>query len=254
MAGQRIDIMELRQLIQLKRKGLSNRKVAEVLGVSRNTINSYVRAFSEHELSYPQLEKLSERELGGLFPQTDSKDTKRYEQLAGYFPTFAVELRKTGCTLQTLWKSYLADHPNGYHYTQFVHHFNAWKGKTKASGILRHQAGRKLFMDFAGKTLSYVDRDTGQIRPAQVFVALLPCSQYTYVQATVSQKREDLVRARHRWLGLVGRGAQSPCVRQYEGGGGPRAQIRARNQQNAQRPGPALRVCGRSYASVPPAG
>ena len=198
--------MELRQLIQLKRKGLSNRKVAEVLGVSRNTINSYVRAFSEHELSYPQLEKLSERELGGLFPQTDSKDTKRYEQLAGYFPTFAVELRKTGCTLQTLWKSYLADHPNGYHYTQFVHHFNAWKGKTKASGILRHQAGRKLFMDFAGKTLSYVDRDTGQIRPAQVFVALLPCSQYTYVQATVSQKREDLVRAVTDgldWLGGV---------------------------------------------------
>ena len=187
MAGQRIDIMDLRQLIQLKGKGLSNRKVAQALGLSRNTVNSYVRVFEGYELNYQQLEKLSEAELCGLFPQADYKDIGRYEQLAAYFPTFAAELRKTGCTLQTLWRSYLADHPGGYRYTQFVHHFNQWKGKTTASGILHHQAGQKLFMDFAGKTLSWVDRDTGEIRPAQVFVAMLPCSQYTYVQATASQ-------------------------------------------------------------------
>lgn len=208
MAGQRIDIMELRGLIQLKRKGLSNRKVAQALGVSRNTVNSYMQAFDSHDLNFEQLEGLSEAELAGLFPQVDSKDPQRYEQLAGYFPEFGKELRKTGCTLQALWRSYLADHPDGYRYTQFVHHFNQWKGKTKASGILRHQAGQKLFMDFAGKTLSWVDRDTGESRPAQVFVAILPCSQYTYVQATPGQKREDLVRAVtdcKSWLGGVTR-------------------------------------------------
>lgn len=196
--------MELRGLIQLKRKGQSNRKVAETLGVSRNTVNSYVRVFDEHELSYQQLEKLSEAELAGLFPQADSKETERYEQLARYFPTFTTELRKTGCTLQTLWQSYLQDHPDGYRYTQFVHHFNQWKGQTKASGILRHQAGQKLFMDFAGKTLSYVDRGTGEVRQAQVFVAILPCSQYTYVQAVDTQKREDLVRCVTDCLGWLG--------------------------------------------------
>jgi len=206
MAGQRIDIMDLRQLIQLKRKGLSNRKVAQALGVSRNTVNTYIQAFTGHELSYEQLEGLSEGELAGLFPQADSKDRKRYEQLTGYFPTFENELRKTGCTLQTLWRSYLGDHPDGYRYTQFVHYFNQWKDKTKASGILRHQAGQKLFMDFTGKTLCWVDRDTGQVHPAQVFVAILPASQYTYVQATASQKRGDLVRAItdcKSWLGGV---------------------------------------------------
>lgn len=204
MAGQRIDIMDLQQLIQLKGKGLSNRKVAEALGVSRNTVNSYIRAFSARELSYEQLEELSEAELAGLFSQADSKDHQRYEQLAGYFPMFAKELRKTGCTLQALWNRYLQAHPDGYRYTQFVHHFNQWKGRTTASGILRHQAGQKLFMDFAGKTLSYVDRDTGEVRQAQVFVALLPCSQYTYVQATGSQKREDLVRCVTDCLGWLG--------------------------------------------------
>ena len=207
MAGQRIDIMDLRQLIQLKRKGLSNRKVAEALGVSRNTVNTYVQAFEKHELSYDQLEGLSDGELAGLFPQADAKDGQRYEQLAGYFPMFSKELRKTGCTLQVLWRRYLADHSDGYRYTQFVHYYNLWADKkTKASGILHHKAGEKLFMDFTGKTLSWVDRDTGEIHPAQVFVAILPASQYTYVQATASQKREDLVRALtdcKTWLGGV---------------------------------------------------
>ncbi len=206
MAGQRIDIMELRQLIQLKRKGLSNRQVAQALGISRNTVNTYVRTFKQQQYSYEQLDQLSEVELCGLFPPSDQKDDRRYQQLAARFPTIAAELRKTGCTLQALWRSYLIDHPDGYRYTQFVHHFNRWAHKTKASSILTHQAGQKLFIDFAGKTLSWTDRDTGEQRPAQVFVAILPCSQYTYVQATATQKREDVVRCVCdclSWLGGV---------------------------------------------------
>ena len=206
MAGQRIDIMELRQLIQLKRKGLSNRKVAKALGMSRNTVNAYVQIFTERGLDFAELEKLSEAKLAELFPSPDSRDQDRYQELAGYFPGFANELQKTGCTLQALWKSYLDEHPGGYRYTQFVHYFNQWSHKNKASGILRHKAGEKLFIDFAGKTLEYVDRQTGQIHPAQVFVAILPASQYTYVQAVDTQKREDLVWCITeclRWLGGV---------------------------------------------------
>ena len=56
MAGQRIDIMDLRQLIQLKRKGMTNRKVAKALGVSRNTVNAYTQVFKDQKLSYQQLE------------------------------------------------------------------------------------------------------------------------------------------------------------------------------------------------------
>lgn len=89
MAGQRIDIMDLRQLIQLKTKGFSNRITAQALGVFRNMVNTYLQAFTEHGLSYKQLEELSESELAGLFPQVDYKDHGRYEQLAGYFPGFA---------------------------------------------------------------------------------------------------------------------------------------------------------------------
>ena len=140
--------MELRQLIQLKRKGLSNRKVAKALGMSRNTVNAYVQTFTDQGLDYAQLERLSEAELAELFPSPDSRDKDRYQELVRHFPRFANELQKTGCTLQALWKGYLEENPGGYRYTQFVHYFNLWSHRTKASGILRHKAGEKLFIDF----------------------------------------------------------------------------------------------------------
>jgi len=204
MAGQRIDIMDLRQLIQLKRKGMSNRQVAQSLGVSRNTVNSYVQVFARHAFSYPQLEALSDGQLADLFPEDDHKDKERYAQLVHYFPTFQKELQKTGATLQAVWNSYLNAHPDGYRYTQFVHYFNRWMTKTKASGILLHRAGEKLFMDFAGKTLEYVDRHTGERHKAQVFVAILAASQYTYVQACQTQQREDVVACLNDGLWWIG--------------------------------------------------
>ena len=206
MAGQRIDIMDLRQLIQLKRQGLSNRRVAKSLGISRNTVNTYTQAFQGHGLSYEQLEALPQSQLIELFQPTGDKDLQRYQQLVGYFPTFKKELQKTGCTLQTLWQDYIDTHSDGYRYTQFVHYFNQWAGKTKASGILLHRAGEKLFIDFAGKTLEYVDRQSGEIVTCQVFVGLMPASQYTYVQACHTQQRDDLVdclNACLHWMGGV---------------------------------------------------
>lgn len=208
MAGQRIDVMELRQLIQLKQKEQSNRSIADALGVSRNTVNNYVNTFKQHGFSYAELLQLSDNDLSELFPQPDYKDNNRYSVLATYFQYFADELHKPGCTLQTLWNEYLGKHPQGYRYTQFVMHYQGWKGKVKASGILEHKAGQKLFVDFTGKKLSYIDRASGKPQNTEVFVAILPCSQYTYVCAVNSQKREDFIQCMNnclRWLGGVPR-------------------------------------------------
>jgi len=103
-----------------------------------------------------------------------------------------------------LWKQYLQRHPGGYGYTQFTTYFNRWAKTTRASGILAHEAGRHLFIDFAGKKLEYVDRQTGEAVPVEVFVGILPCSQYTFVWACRSQKREELVEALNRCLRFLG--------------------------------------------------
>lgn len=207
MAGKRIDIMDQKQLLQLKRRGWSNRNVARQLGLSRNTVNSYVRAFTESGKSFEELAGLSDAQLSQLLPNTDEKENDRYEQLASYFRTIEQELTQTGATLKSLWQWYIQKHPDGYSYTQFAHHYRQWhKQVVEASGILNHKAGQQLLVDFAGKTLPYVDRQTGEIHQAQVFVALLPASQYTYVQAVASQKREDVIRCLNNclwWLGGV---------------------------------------------------
>ncbi len=102
MAGQRIDIMDLKQLVRLKKEGHSNRRTAELLRVSRNTVNEYVRIFSAHNLSFEELTELSDKELDDLFPCASEVESYRYKTLSERFSYFEKELKKPGCTQHTL--------------------------------------------------------------------------------------------------------------------------------------------------------
>jgi transposase len=193
MAGQRIDIMELRSLVALKLKGLSNRKVAGLLKINRKTVDSYTSRFAALGLTYQELMGLEESDLRDLFVENSQTEKERYEALSVQFPYFQKELRKPGCTLQELWKQYAQKNPQGYKYTQFTLHYRQWKKLNNHSGKLDHKAGEKLFVDFCGKKLAYTDRSTGEQIEVEIFLATLPCSQYTFVKAVPSQKREDLI-------------------------------------------------------------
>lgn len=193
MAGQRIEIMEIRSLISLKTKGLSNRKIADLLKINRKTVDTYVSRFSSLELSNEELLGLSEADLRDLFTEESQTEKARYEALAGYFPYFEKELHKPGCTLQALWKEYITGHPEGYKYTQFTWHYRRWRKLNNHSGKLEHKAAEKLYVDFCGKKLFYVDKSTGEQIEVDVFVGVLPCSQYTFVKAVPSQQREDVL-------------------------------------------------------------
>jgi len=206
MAGQRIDSMDIRSLIALKLKGLSTRKVADLLQLNRKTVDSYTSRFTALQLSYEQLSKLSEADLRDLFTEESQTEKARYETHSALFPYLDKELQRPGATLQLLWQEYLQRHPGGYKYTQFTHHYRRYKNKHNTSGKLLHKAAEKLFIDFAGTKLAYIDKATGEQIPVEVFVAMLPCSQYTFVQATTGQRREDVISClQHclQWLGGV---------------------------------------------------
>lgn len=193
MAGKRIDIMDLKQLITLKKQGVSNRKAAQILHLSRNTVNDYMQLLDGLNYSYEGLLALEDTVLKELCaPQTEVSQ-ERYEQLASYFDYFLTELKKPGCTLLTLWHWYQEKQPSGYAYTQFTRHYNLWAHKHRCSAKLDHKAGEKLFVDYTGKKLSIVDKITGEVIPVEVFVGILPSSQYTFVEGSMSQKREDLI-------------------------------------------------------------
>lgn len=204
MAGKRIEIMDLRQLIILKKQGLSNRKISDILHLSRNTVNEYVKLFEGLSLSYQDLLCLEERQLRELLPARTEVSTGRYEQLAGSFGYFSKELTKPGCTLLELWKRYRQQQPDGYGYTQFTQHYKNWSASAKGSGKLEHKAGERVFVDYSGKKLHVVDAETGELRGVEVFVAILPASQYTYLEASPSQRRGDFIASMRRCLEYFG--------------------------------------------------
>ncbi len=135
-----------------------------------------------------------------MFPELEKVDPERYKILSGYFTYFRLELKKPGCTRETLWKEYVQKHPGGYGSSQFNEHLSRWLGTVKSSGKLTHKAGDALYVDYTGKKLHIIDKQTGSIIDVEVFVGILPASQYTYVEASRSQKKEDFIATMNRCL------------------------------------------------------
>ncbi len=117
----------------------------------------------------------------------------------------ASELKQKGMTRQLLWEEYAEAHPdNHYSYSRFSVLFKRWRGATQLSMRQQHRAGEKLFVDYCGPTLSVVNPDTGEIRHAQVFVAVLGASSYTFAEATWSQSLPDWVGSHVRAFAFYG--------------------------------------------------
>lgn len=114
------------------------------------------------------------------------------------------ELRKKGVTKQLLWEEYKLLNPQEIGLSQFKELYNLWNRKLNPVMHIEHKAGDKMFIDFAGDKLSYVDKKTGEVIWAEVFVAVLGASRYTYVEAVLSQQKEDLISACENALHFFG--------------------------------------------------
>lgn len=98
-----------------------------------------------------------------------------------------------GFTFLYHYQEYMQSDTNPYSYTQFMEHYNRKFLKNKGSMKLDHEPGNEMYIDYAGKKLYIINRTTGEVIDVEVFVAILPNSQYTYVEACYSQKRVDLI-------------------------------------------------------------
>ena len=114
------------------------------------------------------------------------------------------EVRRKGVTLALLWQEYKAVHPAGMQYSWFCERYRAWTVKLDVVMRQEHRAGEKLFVDYAGHTVAVVDRQTGELRQAQVFVAVLGASNYTYAEATWTQALPDWIASHVRAFQFMG--------------------------------------------------
>lgn len=214
MANKTICMLRLKQLFKLKHEGKSNRQIARMLGIHRETVRSYVNEALAVGLPFSTLADTNEKELYEWFGKaeiTRGADTARSAVLYNMFPYMHTELGKTGVDRKVIYDEYKAKNPDGYSYNHFCREYRLWCISKEVSGVCEHKAGDKLFVDFTGKKLHITDRETGEVKPVEVFVALLGFSQFTYVEATPSQKREAFIKAAENALHYIG-GAPAAIV------------------------------------------
>src|ERR1019366_4987423 len=114
------------------------------------------------------------------------------------------ELRRPGVTLQLLWVEYKERNPEGFQYTWFTDHYRTWARQLDVVLRQEHRAGEKLFVDFAGQTVPVTNPKTGEITQAQIFVAVLGASNYSYIEATPSQEMPHWIGAHVRAFEYMG--------------------------------------------------
>ncbi len=188
-----LDPMDLKQIIRLHLDGLSNRKISKTLGIDRNCINDYMRLFKGSEVGFEKLLSMDVTALRELFPSSTTIDNARYNELMLYFEKVNSARNHTGFTFVYHYNEYKQYAADPYGYTQFLEHYHRKYYKIKGSMKLEHEPGYEALIDFAGKKLYFVDKATGELVAVEVFLAILPNSQYTYVEACMSQKQEDLI-------------------------------------------------------------
>lgn len=196
MANKPISMSKVRQVIKLYSQNMGKKKIGFRLGMSKNTVKLYVDRYLQLKTPITEILKLSDFELDKLFhpPQTTPVNT-RIQQLYDFFPEMEKQLRKRGVTVAMLYKKFKAEHPESYGETSFYGYYAQWKKKVNPSMHIEHKAGDKMYIDFAGATLPYVDEDTGEIKEGQVFVAILGWSQYSYVEVIPNQTIEEFITA-----------------------------------------------------------
>ncbi len=194
MANKIISMSKIRQILRMYVQGESKLKISENTGIARNTLKKYLKRIIQMGLTIFELEAMSDEHLDRLFSEQPAKPKgDRYDTLKAMFPYIQKELLKRGFTRQRLWLKYISEHPDGYKRAQFQVHYNTWLKQSKPSMHIEHKAGDKMYIDFAGGKLPYIDKDTGEIHQAEVFVSILGASQLTYIEATHSQKQEDFI-------------------------------------------------------------
>ena len=89
-------------------------------------------------------------------------------------------------------------------YSRFCDLFREFERRLSPVMRQHHAAGDKLFVDYSGKKVPIVDPDTGVVREAEIFVAVLGASSLTYAEATWSQALPDWIGAHVRLFRFLG--------------------------------------------------
>lgn len=196
---------KLREVLRLRlHANLSMRQIRDSLKLSLGAIQKVTRKAEELKLDWKAIELLDDQQLAAQFyPESDTRSSHQF-QLPNWVEIHQ-ELKRKGVTKLLLWEEYTQQYPNRcYSYSQYCTLYLEWLKKQRRSMRQTHKAGEKLFVDYAGQTVSIITPVTGEIRTAQIFVAVLGASNYTFCEATWSQKLPDWIGSHVRAFNFIG--------------------------------------------------
>lgn len=196
---------KIREILRLRwAAGLSIRQIRASTKASIGAIQQLLARAAVLGLTWPLPDDLDDAALARLlYPGTDARVSSRYE--IPDWATIHQELKHKGVTKLLLWEEYTAQYPNRcYSYSQFCERYRQWRQRQQRSLRQLHKAGEKCFVDYCGQTVPIVDRHTGEIRAAQVFVGVLGASNYTFAEATWTQTLPDWLGSHARMLEYFG--------------------------------------------------
>lgn len=202
MARPRTAMRDIKEALRLSHQArLSERQIAGSLRIAASTVHRYLERAKEAGLSWPLPDDMDDTALErALFPPQPSSKVPRTPPDCAWIHR---ELRRKGVTLQLLHLEYKQAYPDGFQYTRFCELYADWAGRVDLVMRQTHRAGDKLFVDYAGQTIP-IYPPGGAVWQAEVFVAVLGASNYTYAEATASQQLPDWIGAHVRAFEFFG--------------------------------------------------
>ena len=235
MATKRLDMHKTKEILRLKwGRGLKHREIARSLAISAGSVGATVSRAKRAGLDWAKVEQLGDDELEALL--FGRQRVPGAPRATPDWATVHLELRRPGVTLELLHVEYLERHPDGFRYSAFCRRYRIWAERQDPRMRQTHLAGDKMFVDYSGKRPNIIDRETGELRPVELFVATLGASNLTYAGATETQQVSD-------WL--------SSNVKALEYFGGvPRCVVPDQLRSAVRSPGRYEPLTQRSYAEL----
>jgi transposase len=205
MAKERLSMRTFKEVLRLKfDHQLTNRKIAKSCAISHVTVGKYLDLATKAGISWPLPEDLDDSQLEQRLYANVSRPPFDQPGMPPMEYLFQ-ELKKKSVTLQLLWYEYKHDNPDGYQYSYFCELYQRWRKHLDVSLRQEHRAGEKAFIDYAGQTVAIYNPKTGKVDlEAQIFIATLGASNYSYAEATASQTLPDWIKSHIRALEFFG--------------------------------------------------
>lgn len=202
----RLAMRQVREILRLRLEArLSTRAISARLSIGETTVRDTVKRFGHVGLTWPLPDEMSDDELEQRLYVSSARASLR-QKAEPDWSVVARELKRKHVTLQVLWEEYIAQHPDGYRYSRYCDLFRNWHGRLPLVMRQSHSGGEKLFVDYAGDKVSVVDRKTGEVRDAHIFVAVMGASSLSFALATWTEQLPDWIEAHnaaYTWFGGV---------------------------------------------------